>query len=49
MEERGLVTEEEERGMDDSRSEYGCNLFGSRFENVKKVKSEKVVKPKKHA
>ena len=32
--------------MNDSRSEYGCNFFGSRFENLKKVKSEKVVKPR---
>jgi hypothetical protein len=45
VEERGLVTKEEVGGMDDSRSEYGCNFFDSRFENVKKVKSEKVVKP----
>ena len=46
VEERGLVTKEEVGGMDDSRSEYGCNFFDSRFENVKKVKSEKVVKPR---
>jgi hypothetical protein len=43
VEERGLVTE---GGNDDSRSVYGCNFVGSRFENVRKVKSEKVVKPR---
>jgi hypothetical protein len=30
VEERGLVTKEEVGGMDDSRSEYGCNFFDSR-------------------
>ena len=34
VEEKGLVTEEKEGGMDDSISEYGCNFFGSRFENA---------------
>jgi hypothetical protein len=46
VKEKVLVTEEKEGGMDDSKREYWCSLFGSRFENVKKVKSEKVVKPR---
>jgi hypothetical protein len=33
VEEKALVTEMKEGGMDDSRREYGCNVFGSWFEN----------------